>query len=134
MLPEALLKTLYLGDRACKAVHIEGFARRVSIQVDEISRIRSSSGNWEYYNDENIVDGLLVFAGVKEIRFAPSGPIPNDCISDINVEDVGGGYYRFQLSIGSIAVDAPTAEVIITIICKQFYLTDPRMPDLVIDK
>ena len=134
MLPEALLKTIYLGDRACKAIHIEGFAQQVSVQVDEISRIRSSSGLWEYYNEENIIDGFLVFTGVKEISFSPSGPVPNDYISEIKIENVDEGYYRFQLSIASVGSDAQSDEVLVNIVSKGFHLTDPLRPGLVIDK
>src|SRR5579864_1807779 len=106
MLPDALLKTIYLGDRACKAIHIEGFAQRVSIQVDEISRIRSSSGLWEYYNEENIVNCFLVFTEVKDISFLPSGPVPNDYISGFKIENVDESYYRFELSIAWVGSDA----------------------------
>ena len=134
MLPDAFLKTIYLGDRACKAIHIEGFAQQVSVQVDEISRIRSSSGLWEYYNDENIVDGFLVFTEVKEVTFSPSGPIPNDYISDFKVENLDEPHYRFQLSIASVGSDAQSVEVVINIVSTGFHLADPRRPGLIIDK
>ena len=86
MRPTELVKTIYLGDRACKSIAIDGWNRRVAMQVDEISRVRSASGNWECYNDENIMDGLIVFTEVGSISFDPPGPIPNDYINDLEIE------------------------------------------------
>jgi len=57
--------------------------KRIVIQVDEISRVRSASGRWEYYNEENIVDGLMVFTDARSIKFDPVGPIPNDYINEL---------------------------------------------------
>lgn len=125
MRPDELLKTVYLGDRAVKTINLDGFGSRVSIQVDEISRIRSASGLWEYYNAENIVDGLLVFTQVLEVRFDPPGPLPNDYINDIECEFTGNEYYKFQLSVGSVDSDAKSIEIKITILCKGFHLEDP---------
>ena len=81
MLAAEFLRTIYLDDRACKSITIDGWKHRVVIRVDEISRVRSETGNWEFYNDENIVDGLLVFSDVRSVLFDPAGPIPNDYIS-----------------------------------------------------
>ena len=71
MLASEFLKTIYLGDRACKSVTIGGWGNRIVIQVDEISRVRDPSGQWNYYNDENIANGLLVFSEVRFLLFEP---------------------------------------------------------------
>lgn len=125
MRPDELLKTIYLGDRAVKKINLDGVGKRISIQIDEISRIRSASGLWEYYNEENIVDGLLVFTQVLEVRFDPPGPLPNDYIDDIKCEFTGNEYYKFQLFVGSVDSDASSTEIKITILCKGFHLEDP---------
>ena len=39
----AFLKTIYLGDRACKAITLDGWNRSIKIEIDCISRIRSPS-------------------------------------------------------------------------------------------
>lgn len=62
MLATEFLRTIYMGDRAWKSITIDGWNNCVVIKVDEISRVRTESGNWEFYNDENIFDGLLVFS------------------------------------------------------------------------
>jgi hypothetical protein len=54
MKPEEFVKTIYLGDRACKKIVIDGWDELLKIQVNEISRIRDVSGQWNYYNDENM--------------------------------------------------------------------------------
>src|SRR5260370_11417121 len=86
MTPIDFLNTIYLGDRGCKSVLIDGWQDRVLIQVTSISRIRSASGQWEFYTDEDIENGLLVFKGVHSIEFQPPGLVPNDSINSLDVE------------------------------------------------
>jgi hypothetical protein len=131
--PTEFLKTIYVGDRACKSIAIDGWNGRGAIQVDEISRIRSASGQWEYYNGENIVDGLLVFTEVKSISFDPPGPVPNDYINDIKAEPLPDDYYRFKLSISSVTRSGESTEVIVTIDGKDMHLEDPRTPGLEVE-
>ncbi len=134
MLATDFLKTIYLGDRACKSITIDGWNSLVLIQVDEISRIRSASGQWDYYNDENIVDGLLVFSRVKSIHFDPTGPIPNDYINDLEAEFLPDGNYCFRLSISSGNGENPgTTEIIISIVAQGLHLEDPSVPGVRIE-
>src|SRR5688572_28261911 len=107
MEPEKFLQTIYLGDRGCKSILLDGWNERVAIQINLISRIRDASGNWDFYDKEDIEDGLIVFEDVVSIFFDPPGFIPNDTIefSDQAVETVEGNngsiYYRFSLGIAS---------------------------------
>jgi hypothetical protein len=133
MLPSELVKTIYLGDRACKSITINGWDERVVIQVDEISRVRSASGNWDYYNDENITDGLLVFSEVKSILFTPPGPIPNDYINDLRAEPLPDAYYRFTFSVCSANESSESTEVLVTIDAKRLHLEDPSSPGVAIE-
>lgn len=133
MTPMELLKTVYLGDRACKAVSIQGWEGRVSVQVNVISRIRGGSGLWGFYTAEDIPDGLLVFAEVRRIRFDPCGPVPNDLInelvvSEIDESNVGKPVYTFRLSVGSVDEAGMFTEVVIEIEARDLYLQDPRTP------
>ena len=73
---EEFLRTIYLGDRACKALLIDSWKQRVAIQVDSISRLRPGSKTWDFYAEGDIDDGWLVFSGVRSLRFEPSGPLP----------------------------------------------------------
>ena len=127
------LRTIYLGDRACKSITIDGWNHRVAIKVDEISRIRSVSGKWDFNNNENIVDGLLVFSDVRSIQFDPAGPIPNDYIIGLNAELLPEGDYRFLFSVASVDLSATSTEVLVTIEAKHLHLEDPSRPGVVIE-
>jgi hypothetical protein len=133
MLAEDFPRTIYLGDRACKSITIDGWNRRVVIKVDEISRVRSDSGNWDFSNNENIVDGLLVFSDVRFVLFDPAGPIPNDYISGLNAEPLPDGHYRFLFSAASVNQSANSTEVLVTIEARQLHLEDPSVPGAVIE-
>jgi hypothetical protein len=71
MTPAEFLKTVYLGDRSCKGINIISCDKRIEIHVDCISRVRASSGLWDFYTDEDIVDGKIVFVGVERFSLTP---------------------------------------------------------------
>jgi hypothetical protein len=133
MLVTDFLKTIYLGDRACKSITIDGWNRKVVIEVDEISRIRSASGQWDFYNEENIVDGRLVISGVRAVHFDPAGPIPNDYISGLEASPLADGFYRFKFSAASGDESGNSTEVLVTIEAKAIHLEAPTEPGVVID-
>jgi hypothetical protein len=133
MLPSEFLKTIYLGDRVCKSITVDGWNKCVVIKVDEISRVRSESGNWEFYNEENIIDGLLVFSDVRSVFFSPGGPIPNDYISELRAEVQSDGHYRFRFSAASVDQSARSTEVLVIIEAKHLHLEDPSVPGAVIE-
>lgn len=57
------VRSLYLGDRACKAITMDGWNASIRISVDTISRVRSPSAEWDYYTAEDVADGVLVLGG-----------------------------------------------------------------------
>ncbi len=134
--PTDFLKTVYLGDRACKSILIGAWERRVALQVDRISRIRDPSGTWNFYSEEDITDGLIVFSGVKSLRFDPPGFLPNDYIVSLTVEPVllptkeqdESPMFVFKISVGSVDSDGNSREVVIEIAAKGVHLEDPARP------
>jgi hypothetical protein len=130
MKPEAFLKTIYVGDRGCKGLIIDSWQKRLKIQIDLISRVRDSSGHWNYYDLEDIQDGYLVFDGLRGIRFDPSGPIPNDYINSIDVSTIEGedGVYKFCISVSSVDSQGESQEVTIGVLAVDCYLEDPKIP------
>jgi hypothetical protein len=124
--PPEFLRTIYVGDRACKAIHIESWKGEVALEVNLVSRIRSPSGNWEFYSAEDIPDGRIVFTGVEAIQFEPPGPIPNDVINEIAAKPADTApakeRWEFEASIGAVAPDGSSAEVIVRIIGTDVHL------------
>ena len=131
--PAEFLRTVYVGDRACKAIRIESWRKEVVLEVDEISRIRSPSGEWNFYTAEDIADGRIVFTGVESIYFEPPGLLPNDFINEITVRPADGEpdkRWVFEASISSVAPDGSSAEVTVRIIGSDVHLEDPARGDL----
>jgi Family of unknown function (DUF6258) len=91
------LKTIYLGDRGCKAILVDGWKAEVKVQVTCISRVRSAT--WNHYTAEDITDGFLVFQNVRSVSFEPSGVIPNDLINDIQAEEITDGQAKYLVTL-----------------------------------
>lgn len=108
-----LLRSLYLGDRACKRIDIRGWDEVVAIQVNLISRLRAGSSTWDYSTDGDIENGWIVFRGVTELNFSGSGGVPNDAITIDNVTkhtDMSGiDHICAEISVACVAaVDRAT--------------------------
>jgi hypothetical protein len=99
MKPDEFLSSVYLGDRACKAIVLDGEKDEVKIQVNLISRRRSET--WNFYSAEDVEDGLLVFEGVDHVSFDPPGRIPNDEIGNIEFLGYDGDRFTVMIEIGS---------------------------------
>lgn len=80
MRPEEIVRTIYLGDRGIKKIVLNYFDCTVNVQIDQISRIRSSDGLWNYYSNEDIANGFLTFGGVRSFVIEPPGAVPDDFI------------------------------------------------------
>ena len=99
--PAEFIRTIYLGDRACKSIIVDGWAEEVRVQIDCISRVRAET--WNFYTAEDLPDGFIVFEGVKKIKWDPNGQIPNDAITEFTVEPcvTGEAKYVFNMEIAS---------------------------------
>ena len=74
----------------------------VKVNTDMISQTRSKSGNWEFYDKEDIEDGFLVIGGVAELEFSLSGAIPGDYILSFSIDHLSDEIY--QCVIDSVAI------------------------------
>lgn len=136
--PVTFVNTLYLGDRFCKKIVIDSWNRKVSIQVNQISRIRDPSGHWNFYTDEDIDDGSIVLSEVEYFSMSPEGLIPNDYI-ECEVEllhdkspSLGNPKHLFTFYIGCVNALASSQQVTIKIIAEDIHLEDPGKPGTLI--
>ncbi|XDD49563.1 DUF6258 family protein [Leptospira sp. WS92.C1] len=122
------INTIYFGDRGCKSIILDGWNDEVKIQITCISRIRAES--WNYYTDEDVENGYLVFEKIKSIHFDPPGFIPNDTINDINVEKLQGDFYKIILNISSADLESNYTCIDVQIVAKTLAIEDPKYPNI----
>ena len=133
--PNDFLKTIYLHDRGCTALFIDCVRKRVSLGIDAISRIRNPSGNWDFYRDEDIENGRIVFTSVESLSLS-SGPLPNDYIFAFTVEPLPRGNetaettprYVFRMDTGSVDKKGEFHPVTIEVVAESIHLEDPSRP------
>ncbi|WP_104663382.1 DUF6258 family protein [Ensifer adhaerens] len=127
MKPDEFLGTLYLGDRGCKAVLLDGLKNEVKIQIDLISRKRSE--HWNFYSAEDVEDGYLVFEGVDHFSFDPPGRIPNEDIGEIKFLGYEGDRFTIVIELGAGDDTADYGFIQTTIRAKSVAIEKPGEED-----
>ena len=128
MNPTEFARTIYLGDRACKAIIIDGWNSCVRLQVDCISRVRDMTGNWNFYTEEDVSDGFIVFEGVRVIELRNAGHVPNDSINSFVVTEECEDSVAIEMSINSVNDSTPYFETILRLTCRSIHIEDPSRP------
>ena len=124
MNPIDFLKTIYLGDRYCTKFYISLEDKKVEIHVNNVSRIRSESGIWNYYSDEDIKNGIIVISEVESVREDSSGLKPNDQIYEIIAKEENDKYH-FLIECCHVDKDIITHDLQFEIVANDIYLVDP---------
>jgi hypothetical protein len=125
------LKVLYLGGRRCTRITMDGARSRLELHVNVVSRVDEPRGDLS--TDEDIVDGVLVFADVAAMALAPRAPIPDDYIEGVVLVDSrsrsgGAAKWTFLICLGAVDKQARSTAVTLTVEADDFYIEDPRAP------
>lgn len=128
--PVQFLKTVYFGDRFCTELVIDSNNNRVELHVNQVSRIRDTSGEWNYYSDEDVENGAIVITGVQKITFDESGLFPNDQIYDVYAIQISEGIYEFVIETSYVDEKALTHDLTFKIIGEGVYIFDPTRPNI----
>lgn len=120
------LKSIYFGDRYCTKIVIDWVSNNFELHVNDISRIRDISGQWNFYTTEDIENGIVVISGVKKIIFDKSGLFPNDSIYSIYANKIDDKLYEFTIETNHGDEKAITHDLIIKVIAESVYLVDPK--------
>ncbi|WP_252367141.1 DUF6258 family protein [Escherichia coli] len=68
-----------------------------------MSRIAYGTTEWNFYDNEDLEDGYLVFSGVSFFNITPNGSIPNDYIISIITDNFNVEYFESTIvSVGQI--------------------------------
>ena len=101
--PLKFLKTIYLGDRGVTGISMDSVRKTVKIHIDCISRVRGK--NWNYYTDEDLENGAIVFTGCKKFFFDTNGILPSDFIEIESVEQTADDEYSIVFDVSSYSFD-----------------------------
>jgi hypothetical protein len=119
MTPDQFIKTIYLGDRLCLSINLEGSKKRMLLKVDRISRVRGES--WNYSDSEDVHEGFLVFENVVNCKFYWTGQLPNDWIEPVSVTQLtdNASEWEFVFSLGVVDSQGRSSEKLLTVVAED---------------
>jgi hypothetical protein len=97
--PLKFLQTIYLGDRGITCISMDSVRETVKIHIDCISRVRGK--NWNYYTDEDLENGSIVFTGCKTFFWDTNGILPSDFVDIESVEQTAADEYTIVFDVSS---------------------------------
>ncbi len=106
--PSQFIRSVYMGDRTCKSIVIDGWKAEVRLQLDCISRVRGDT--WNYYRDEDLPDGIIVLEGAKKIEWDSNNRIPNDAMIALPFEPCPTQETKYIFHIEIASGDEKTGE------------------------
>ena len=102
---------------------------RVVIQINCISRLKKGTKEWNYYQDEDVEHGCLVFEEVTEFK-ANSDLEFNDEIYEVKVLEKQDDVYTFVVYSSNVSLDSMGRFVCVNleyqIKAKKLYILNPR--------
>lgn len=117
------LSSIYLGDRFCESITVE--SHKISFQINLISRLKRGSKEWNYYSEEDIEHGHLVFDEV--IDYTPiSIPFFNDEIYAIEVTEKVQEIYTFIIKGCYVSDTGISTDQELQIRAKDCYIYNPQ--------
>ena len=119
------LKTIYFGDRFCTKVNIDCTNNKFELHLNRISRIRDNNGNWNYYDKEDIENGIIVINDIESVLFDDSGLIPNDQIYAIYANEINNDKYEIIIEASNVDDSYNSNDIVIKIIGKSIHLKNP---------
>jgi len=118
---KAFLESIYLGDRYCEKIEIKD--DKISVQINCISRVKKGTKEWNYYSDEDIEHGCLVFDEVVEFISNSELVINGDI--EIDVVEKKDDIYSFIVYGCNISDEAISTDIELQIKAKKFYIFNP---------
>lgn len=117
------LDSIYLGDRFCENVEVKDHT--ILFQINRISRVKEGTKEWNYYTEEDIEHGYLVFDNV--VDFSVSSELPfNDEIYEIEVVKKKNEVYLFIVHGCNVSNDAISTDIEWRIWAKEIYISIKR--------
>ncbi|WP_110031323.1 DUF6258 family protein [Hoeflea marina] len=109
----AFLGTIYLGDRAARQCIIDFDNNALLMKIDCISRVRDKY--WNFYIDEDLYDGYLVFEDIAFLEFEDSTPPRNGDIGSIDVLSENDDLTVFEIRLGFLKLQSGYARTVFRI-------------------
>ena len=124
---ENLIKSLYLGDRYVKSIALDGEKQELRITVDLISRVNPATGNWDFYDKEDIENGVIVFRNVKAFATNQQGCIANDGIYSITCEQCEKypDALMFTVELSGVDTAAETHQIELSVVAQSIDVVAP---------